>query len=109
MKKFIAKARITVTASLAILLNTSIIKADGFDSDAAYELVMSYLSPMSTFLLMLVPTIAVVVIAITWVTWMMKDEDEREHSPFTKKVKKVVISCIVVESITLILKIFGIV
>ena len=80
----------------------------GFDTSAATALVAAFLDPLSSFLLALCPTVAVVAASISFITWAMKDEDERERSPFTQKIKRLLIACVAVSIFSLLLKIFGI-
>lgn len=80
----------------------------GFDTSAATALVSAYLDPLSSFLLVLCPTIAIVAASISFITWAMKDEDDRERSPFSKKIKSLVFACVLVTVFSLLLQIFGI-
>lgn len=79
----------------------------GFDGDEAYALVNSFLSPITSFLLILVPIVAAAVALWSYISWAMKDEDEREQRPYFKSLKKILIGAIIAESVTVIFKIFG--
>lgn len=81
---------------------------NGFDTATATQLVSAYLDPLSSFLLVLCPTIAIIAASVSFITWAMKDEDERERSPFTKKIKSLIFACVLVSVFSLLLKIFGI-
>lgn len=90
------------------LLYPTRVKAAGFSLDEALSYAQQYTDPMSNFLMIMAPSVAVISTGVSLVTWMLKDEDERERSPFTKKVKNIVIACVIFFSIGVILKIFGV-
>ena len=109
MKNRISKAMAFLSVQLVLLpFVTSKVSAAGFDAAAAQQLVSSYLDPLSNFLLIVCPTVAVVAVSVSFISWAMKDEDDRERSPFTKKVKTILFACVLVSVFSLLLKIFGI-
>lgn len=79
----------------------------GFDGGAAWDLVDKYISPLTSFLLLLVPVVAIAAALYTYIQWALKDEDERDQRPYGKSLKKIILGAVIAESITIIFKIFG--
>lgn len=102
------KKLICLSTTYMLLFLISPVAAEGFDEQAAKDLVSKYTTPITNFLLWVVPVATVIVCIANYVTWAMKDERERENSPWSKQIKSVIIGAIVVMSISAILKIFGI-
>ena len=76
---------------------------DGFNSGLAQSTAKKYIDPITTFLMWVVPLVAVIVCLISFVM----DEDEKErHKPF-RMIKKIIIVTIIAELITTLFKIFG--
>lgn len=80
----------------------------GFNNEEAQEVAKKFLDPLTTFALWAIPAVALVVLVISGISWLSKDEDERENKPYIKTAKKIIFVAIVVESMPIILKIFGI-
>lgn len=80
---------------------------DGFNSGLAQSTAKKYIDPITTFLMWVVPLVAVIVCLISFVKWFVMDEDEKErHKPF-RMIKKIIIVTIIAELITTLFKIFG--
>lgn len=80
---------------------------DGFNSSLAQSTAKKYIEPITTFLMWVVPLVAVIVCLISFVKWFVMDEDEKErHKPF-RMIKKIIIVTIIAELITTLFKIFG--
>lgn len=76
-------------------------------STAAQSTAKKYIDPITTFLMWVVPLVAVIVCLISFVKWFVMDEDEKErHKPF-RMIKKIIIVTIIAELITTLFKIFG--
>ena len=53
---------------------------DGFNSGLAQSTAKKYIDPITTFLMWVVPLVAVIVCLISFVKWFVMDEDEKERS-----------------------------
>lgn len=79
----------------------------GFNSGLAQSTAKKYIEPLTTFLMWIVPLVAVIVCLVSFVKWFVMDEDEKErHKPF-RMIKKIIIVTIIAELITTLFKIFG--
>ena len=78
------------------------------DGNALIELVNSYLNPLSTALMVLIPTVCVVYCGIQVVKWYASDEQTQQQNPISRKIKTAVLIAVVMFSLSAILKIFGV-
>lgn len=101
MKKYI----LSFITFMAVL--TTPINAVGFNEAAAKDLITSFVTPLTSFLLWAVPVIAAAACLAAYLGWVGKDEDEKEQKPIAKQLKKIIFWAVVVESISAIFKIFG--
>lgn len=79
-----------------------------FNSGEAQNAASNILTPMIDFGLWIIPSVATVSIIVAGVIWLCKDEDEKENKPFTKTLKRILIVAVAIESVQVILRIFGI-
>ncbi|MBW9213110.1 MULTISPECIES: hypothetical protein [Terrabacteria group] len=77
------------------------------DTMAAKQWLKSWLDPITTLLLWLIPTVAIISMLIAFVGWYGKDEREKQQQPFFKIAKTHIIVLVIAESLTTILKILG--
>ena len=107
MKKRLTKTLVEVSL-LLLPFTTKRVHAVGFDQAAFNDLVSQYLDPLSSALLIICPTVALIAVTASFISWASKDEDDRERNPFTKKVKSILFACVLVSVFSILLKIFGI-
>lgn len=80
----------------------------GFNESAAKSFVKSYTDPLTNFLLWAVPTVGLIAAVVSGLIYLLKDEEERDRKKLSKDLKKILMTCIILESITVIFKIVGI-
>ena len=101
MKKIILSIAIVIAAFVTP------INAVGFNEAAAKDLITSFVTPLTSFLLWAVPVTAAAACLAAYLRWVGKDEDEKEQKPIAKQLKTIIFWAVVVESIRAIFKIFG--
>lgn len=80
----------------------------GFNEGAAKSFVKSYTDPLTNFLLWAVPITGIIAAVVSGIIYLLKDEEERDRKKLSKDLKRILFTCIILESITVIFKIVGI-
>ena len=99
----------TVIAALAV--STTNVFADGgtgLDTASLQSWITSYLNPLETVLLWVIPTLTGIYILVKAIQYFQKASEGQQEQPFWVTVKAGVIVGIIAESVTVILKIFAI-
>ena len=78
----------------------------GFNEQGATNLLESFLTPISNTLLWAIPVAAGAACMLVYLQWLGKDEMEREHSPYGRSIKKIVIGAVIAYGINGILNLF---
>lgn len=78
------------------------------DEGALKSLISSYLTPLTTAALWVIPSACVLYCLVQGVRWYMSDPQEQQQQPIAKKLKTAIVLAIVLESLSAILRIFGI-
>ena len=80
---------------------------NGFDLDGAQNYVSKYTSPLIQFGYWAVPIAAAIALLAAYIRWSMKDDQQKEQTPYNETVKKIVIAALVAEAVQIILDLFG--
>ena len=78
------------------------------DGNALADLIKSYVDPLTTAAMILIPSICILYCLVEGIKWYVKGEQYQQQNPIADKLKKAIIIAVVMFSITSILKIFGI-
>lgn len=87
--------------------NLAQVHAD-FDENAAKTFINGYLNPITNVLLVLVPAVTTAMCIYKYIKWAAMDEDEQQQKPIFKTIKNYIFWAVIIESLTVIFKIFGI-
>lgn len=90
-----------------LIMNSPILYEIGFNTEEAKRLFNSIANPLTSFLLWATPFICIAACIWKYVAWAGKDEDEQEQRPIWKTIKKYIFWAIIIESLSAIMKIFG--
>ncbi len=81
---------------------------NGMDTGAMQSWIRGYLDPLETVLLWAIPTILGIYLLIKAITFFSKESEGEQQKPYWASVKTGLIVGVVAESVTVLLKIFGI-
>lgn len=95
-------------ALLGLTLSVTPVNAAGLDVNELKNWISGYITPLTQVLLWAVPLVAALAILIKGIGWFQKDSEGEQQKPFWSSVKGIIIVAVVLESVSLILTIFGI-
>lgn len=80
----------------------------GFNEGVAKNFIKQWTDPLTNFLLWAVPIVGIIASVSSGIIYLLKDEEDRDRKKFSKDLKKILVVCVILESITVIFKIVGI-
>lgn len=81
--------------------------APTFDTTTANKTVLDFLNPIINFGLWAVPLLGILAGVVVGVRFLLDDEERRDQKPIWKRLQPILIGTIIVWSLPIIFKIFG--
>jgi len=79
------------------------------DENAAKNLITGWTTPIINIALFVIPFCGLIAALFAAIKWLQLEEEEREHRPLIKSLKRILFWTIVAELMTTIFKIFGLI